>query len=176
MAYTDMTSAWAYRQLVTWQNLDLHADNSHVVWVELSNPNASRHENGTGQSLSATTWTLQTNDTEDFDPNSVMSSSRFSPARAGMYLVSSEVATTKASINDRMKRAAIYKNGSVFAYGESAGGEDFYSTLGGSASAITLVELTESDYLEGYAWSQEASTMDNSNHGQPTFSVIRLNS
>ena len=176
MAYTDMTSAWAYRQLVTWQNLDLHADNSHVVWVELNNPNASCHENGTGQSIAATTWTLQTNDTEDFDTNSAMSTSRFSPARAGMYLVSCEMATTRASAADRIKREAIYLNGSPYVYGETAGGEEFYDTLSCSASALTLVILDEDDYLEGYAWSEKAVTMDNSNHGQPTFSVIRMNS
>jgi hypothetical protein len=88
--------------------------------------------NSSNQSITSTTFTKVTLDTEDFDTNNNFASSTFTPTVAGYYQINctiriSGVAVTGATV-------AIYKNGSAFtrvAETNSSIGSDF--TLSGSS-------------------------------------------
>jgi hypothetical protein len=65
------------------------------------------------QSVSASTWTKITFDSEQFDTANCFSSSRFTPNVAGYYVINCNIFITTPSTSSYIQHA-IYKNGSLF--------------------------------------------------------------
>tara|TARA_R100001015_G_C4573415_1_gene131112 strand:+ start:54 stop:572 length:519 start_codon:yes stop_codon:yes gene_type:complete len=79
------------------------------------------------------------------------SNSRFTPSKAGYYLITAELQIEHAS-NQGAILAILYKNGSSFAQGTNSTG---YSGVYPSARASWIVPMNgSSDYLEIYAYGQ----------------------
>jgi hypothetical protein len=101
------------------------------------------------QSLTSSTWTKITFDTEEFDTNSNFASSRFTPTVAGYYQING--VTNAGSYGAALTRSMvqIYKNGSGYKYGTDL------SPAGSNGVAIvsSLVYLNGStDYVEIYGF------------------------
>lgn len=97
-------------------------------------------------SVSASTWTKVTVDTEEFDTNSNFASSRFTPTVAGYYQVSGSIVYTSTS---GMNGAGIAKNGSLFKNSNFIPA----TTVGMSSGISVLVYLNGStDYVELYTY------------------------
>jgi hypothetical protein len=65
------------------------------------------------QSITGSTWTKITFDSEQFDTASCYSSSRFTPNVAGYYVINCNIFITTPSTSSYIQHA-IYKNGSLF--------------------------------------------------------------
>jgi hypothetical protein len=65
------------------------------------------------QSITQSTWTKITFDSEQFDTASCYSSSRFTPNVAGYYVINCNIFITTPSTSSYIQHA-IYKNGSLF--------------------------------------------------------------
>jgi hypothetical protein len=98
----------------------------------------------TSQSIGAATWTKITFATEEFDTNNNFASSRFTPTVAGYYQVNAQVQPNDFYTGVAV---AIYKNGSLFKYG------NFYlaSSTGGSVVSTLIYLNGTTDYIECYA-------------------------
>jgi len=103
----------------------------------------------TTQSVTTATFTKVTLGTENFDTNNNFASSRFTPTVAGYYQLNASL--YPVSTNSALYIwALIYKNGTAYGYGTSAGpatGQD------GVSVASTLVYMNGStDYVELYCY------------------------
>ncbi len=178
MSYTDLTTSWAYRGIVSWKNMDGHAKNSSEAFDELNNPYGSRHETNAGQSVSASTWTLQTSDTEDFDSSTVIDSSTYTPGHHGLHLVVGMVNFTRGASSHKENRIALYKNGSVERLGDKTYSKDSVTTYRTAPQMIALALLSDdADYLQQYCWAEEAATVTSAagdDYGTPGFSCARV--
>lgn len=97
----------------------------------------------TGQTISSGTWTKINLGTEIFDTNNNFSSSRFTPTTAGYYQINGRFGNGGSATETI---AAIYKNGSVYAYGAD-------STSSYISSVSDVVYLNGStDYVELYGF------------------------
>jgi hypothetical protein len=98
----------------------------------------------TSQSIGSATWTKITFATEEFDTNNNFASSRFTPTVAGYYQVNAQVQPNDFYTGVAV---AIYKNGSLFKYG------NFYlaSSTGGSVVSTLIYLNGTTDYIECYA-------------------------
>jgi hypothetical protein len=110
--------------------------------LALDGPAFSAYKSAT-QSITTTTFTKVTFQTEEFDTNSNFASSTFTPTVAGYYQVQFAVAPDTTTSNTQ---AAIYKNGAVY--------KRVFSTASSTQSEVTcLVYLNGStDYIEAYAY------------------------
>jgi hypothetical protein len=106
-----------------------------------------------GTSLSASTFTKQDLQTEEFDTNSNFASSRFTPTVAGYYQINCGFSAVATGNNIFI---AIYKNGSNYKQGNlltTAGG------VGGLAVVSSIVYCNGStDYIEMYVLCSAATT------------------
>jgi hypothetical protein len=100
--------------------------------------------NTSAQSITTATPTKVTLDTEVFDTNNNFASSRFTPTVAGYYQINGLIRVTGTAITGGI--AEIYKNGSVYAYGQAFDG------LGPSSAQIGVSEIVylngSTDYVE----------------------------
>ena len=97
----------------------------------------------TNQSISNSTFTKITFDTEEFDTNNNFASSRFTPTVAGYYQINSLVFMSTGAYN----QIALYKNGTGYKYGSLTGNGGYLQGFLLSA----LVYLNGStDYVEIY--------------------------
>jgi len=73
------------------------------------------------QDIPDDTWTKLTFDTERLDTDSCFSSSRFTPTTAGKYIIygAATVSSVSTTTNLRSAYSAIYKNGSIYAFGDN---------------------------------------------------------
>lgn len=99
------------------------------------------------QSIGSSTWTKITFNTEEFDTANCFDSTtnnRFTPTVAGYYQVNAQVQPNDAYTGVAV---AIYKNGSVFKYG------NFYlsASTGGSVVSSLIYLNGTTDYIECYA-------------------------
>ncbi len=110
--------------------------------MSINGPAFSAYKSAT-QSITTTTFTKVTFQTEEFDTNSNFASSTFTPTVAGYYQVQFAVAPDTTTSNTQ---AAIYKNGTVY--------KRVFSTASSTQSEVTcLVYLNGStDYIEAYAF------------------------
>jgi len=99
------------------------------------------------QSITGSTWTKITFDSEQFDTASCYSSSRFTPNVAGYYVINCNIFVTTPSTNSYIQHA-IYKNGSLFSLiAETQVTTVSYTSVPGSV----LIYLNGStDYVEIY--------------------------
>jgi len=109
------------------------------------------HKNGTNQAISANTYTKLTWSTEVFDTDNSFASNRFTPTKAGKYIIN---LTARCAGSNGECYAVIYKNGTTY-----AGSSDF-STGDGGPSLSTIVDMNGStDYVEAFVWSTSAGSV-----------------
>lgn len=116
-----------------------------------SGPSFYVHKNGTNQAISANTYSKLTWSTEVFDTDNNFSSNRFTPTKAGKYIIN---LTARCAGSNGECYAVIYKNGTGY-----AGSSDFSSSDGGP-SLSTIVDMNGStDYVEAYIWSTSSGSV-----------------
>jgi hypothetical protein len=136
-----------------------------VKWATASGgslPAYSVHNNAT-QSFSQSTWTKVSYQVEDWDTDSCYASNRFTPNKAGYYLIQGYVYLSQGSNTGQL---GVYKNGSMF---HNLGSHQNLTSacIGGS----TMVYANGStDYFEIYVLGQGSSpSIDNND--QCTYSA-----
>lgn len=98
----------------------------------------------TNQSVTNSTYTKATLDTEEFDTNSNFASGRFTPTVAGYYQINGSINTGTSSITRAI--AYIYKNGAGFKRGNDI-------TVGSAVGVSAVVYFNGStDYVELYGY------------------------
>jgi hypothetical protein len=106
------------------------------------------------QSVSSTTNTKATMTNENFDTDNNFASSRFTPTKAGYYLITGSISYTGAA--NKTFRVLLYKNGSNYANWNGA-------SIGVAVANPTI--MTEAliycngstDYVEMYGWTDATS-------------------
>lgn len=110
----------------------------------LSGPAFSAYTAGTGATI-GTGATKVTFDTEEFDTNNNFASSRFTPTVAGYYQINAQIQPNATYTGGWI---GIYKNGSVYKYGN-------YANVGISFGGFVVNSLVyfngSTDYIEIYA-------------------------
>ena len=100
------------------------------------------------QTMSASTWTKVTLDSEEFDTNSNFASYKFTPTVAGYYQISAVVQLDSTSTCAAPLGIAIYKNGAGYKYNTS------YIPTGGSGASTNISCVLylngSTDYVELY--------------------------
>ena len=134
-----------------------------LIWASpaaASGPAFRAFRNTSTQSLTSGTWTKVQFNAETFDTDSCFDSStnyRFTPTKAGYYQINLNVYLSGTS-NPGYILCSIYKNGSSYSKHEvMLNGQNYAST---AASDIVYFNGS-SDYVEGYALQQYASTITN---------------
>ena len=103
----------------------------------------------TTQSVTTATYTKVNLGTENFDTNNNFASSRFTPTVAGYYQLNGSVYPVSTNSANYIW-ALIYKNGTVYSSGSSAGAA---SVVDGISVVSTLIYLNGStDYVELYCY------------------------
>ena len=129
----------------TLKRLDIkHIQNTPSFYAELSS----------NQSVNSGSWTKITFDSEKHDSDGTFASNRFTPAVAGTYFVTAQVAFDELA-DGKVAYTAIYFNGS------HASGNSGTDTVGGSttstASVNMLLTFDTDDYVEVYAYHNHGS-------------------
>ena len=129
----------------TLKRLDIkHIQNTPSFYAELSS----------NQSVNSGSWTKITFDSEKHDSDGTFASNRFTPAVAGTYFVTAQVAIDELA-DGKVAYTAIYFNGS------HASGNSGTDTVGGSttstASVNMLLTFDTDDYVEVYAYHNHGS-------------------
>ena len=111
------------------------------------NRNGADQTSMTGNADNKIQFTTELVDSQGFFDNAT--NYRFLPTQAGWYLITVHVATATGATNSQAE-AAIYKNGSAYAYGT-------YTTATSASSSYStvsaLIQLNGStDYVEGYVY------------------------
>jgi hypothetical protein len=110
-------------------------------------PAFSAYPSAASTSISNSTWTKATLDTEVYDTNSNFASSRFTPTVAGYYQINFTPNTGSANNNGFIHGGAIYKNGS--AYAQNVVVTPSGDLQGFSSQVSQLIYMNgSSDYLE----------------------------
>jgi len=109
---------------------------------------------GINQTLIANTNTKVTFNTEEYDTDSCFASSRFTPTKAGYYVMTCYVATTAP--NSTTTRLYLWKNGAAYVYLDSVYATNGDADLSGTAQ-VYLNGTT--DYVEIYAFSGQATVI-----------------
>ena len=116
--------------------------------VMVNGPAFSAYQSS-NQSITSSTWTKITFDTEEFDTNSNFASSRFTPTVAGYYQINgvTNAGASAAAITRSMVQ--IYKNGSGYKYGNDLSP----ASSNGVVVVSSIVYLNGStDYVEIYGF------------------------
>ena len=101
------------------------------------------------QTVSSNTWTKVTLNIEDFDTNSNFASSRFTPTVAGYYQINAQVSNDYTGHSSGTFGAAIYKNGSVYAWQRLANSVSGWAYGTNIVSAVIYFNGS-TDYVELY--------------------------
>jgi hypothetical protein len=121
----------------------------------------------TGTSLSNATFTKITYDAEGFDTNNNFASSRFTPTVAGYYQISA--VTRLGSISAGIVAIKVFKNGSGYASGASAGVVSGYVY----PAVSTLVDFNgTTDYVEIYCYQNSGGSTTTDNGTEYTFTGV----
>jgi hypothetical protein len=105
------------------------------------------------QSVTASTWTKVTYDTEEFDTNSNFASNRFTPTVAGYYQINACIAQDASGTNPTYSGIAIYLNGSAIKTNYIGTGPVAIASV-----VSTIVSMNGStDYIEIYGFNQSAT-------------------
>jgi hypothetical protein len=130
-----------------------------IVVPTAADPAFSAYNNGSTTSVSGGTWTKIVLNTEEFDTNSNFDNTtnyRFTPTVAGYYQISATVASSWSGTAPTHSSVAIYKNGTIFKWGEIGA----LSADIGSVSVSSIISFNgSSDYVELYFRSQSATAL-----------------
>jgi len=150
---TEGTSGYGFRD----NSGTLEFKNSGGSWqgvtTATSGPTFSVHKNGTNQTVTASTFTKITWDTEVFDTNNNFDSTtneRFTPTVPGKYIVTLNV-ECEAVPNQGTCISDIYKNGGSMSLTRTQNGTGATNDMETVATAVLDMNGT-TDYLEGYAF------------------------
>ena len=133
--------------------------------------------NSSSQSITASTYTKVSIDTEVYDTANAFDNSsnyRFTPQTAGKYFVYGAVYHNWSGNWGDQQRTAIYKNGSIYAEwfnAQNGTGSGQYGTL---YIATTVVMNGSSDYLELYGYSNATSPSFNGNSEDTYFGAYKI--
>ena len=132
---------------------------SATAGVPIGGPAFSAYNNGSTTSLTGGVWTKIVLNTEEFDTNTNFDSTtnyRFTPTVAGYYQIAGTVASSWSTTAPTWSRVAIYKNGTIFKWGEIGA----LATDIGSVSVSSIIQFNGStDYIELYFNSQSATPL-----------------
>ena len=121
--------------------------------------------NSASQTVTTSTETKATLNTEDFDTNSNFASSRFTPTVAGYYQVNGQIRlqSTLTIVNGWV---SIYKNGSIYVRGQELPSGVTSNEL--QVLVNCLIYLNGStDYIELYGYVQSSGTCEFNYSGTP---------
>lgn len=104
--------------------------------------------NNTSQSISSNTFTKVTLQTEVFDTANCFADSTFTPNVAGYYQLNGLIRATGTSLTGAI--AVLYKNGSVYTYGEAFDGTTTTSAQLNVSEIVYLNGTTDNVALWGY--------------------------
>jgi hypothetical protein len=107
-------------------------------------PAFSASKQGGNQSITQTTWTKITYDTEEFDTNNNFASSRFTPTIAGYYVLTANLETNDFTGYGQMM---FYKNGTYYT---RAGTTNCSSQAAVPTGSVVLYMNGSTDYAEVY--------------------------
>lgn len=115
---------------------------------------------GAGTSIPNATYTKVLFDTESYDTNNNFASSRFTPTVAGFYQINcgASIAATITGIAE----LGVYKNGSVFIYGQTSQLTSNYAYL---ITGVMVYCNGSTDYIEAYLY-QSSGLTQTTNTGQ----------
>ena len=117
--------------------------------LPVAGPAFSAYPSASSTTISNSTWTKATLDTEVYDTNSNFASSRFTPTVAGYYQINFTPSGSSANNNGFVYGGAIYKNGSN--YTQNAVVTPSGDLQGFTCQVSQLIYMNGStDYLEFY--------------------------
>ena len=134
-------------------------------------PAFSAYPSASSTSLSSSTWTKVTLDTEVYDTNSNFASSRFTPTVAGYYQINFGTNTGTSASNAFWHWAAIYKNGSAYAQNNAVFPAGNIQTYANQISQVIYMNGS-TDYLEFYVNVYVASGTPNYSGGATTGTLV----
>lgn len=128
------------------------AEATGVKWAAAATSSgpAFRAYSSSTQNVNASTWTEITFGSETFDTDNCFASSRFTPNKAGYYLINAKL----YAYQDSAQKAygAVYKNGSsLFDLGGSVPDNESWKELYASGSDIVYMNGT-TDYVSVYGY------------------------
>jgi hypothetical protein len=122
--------------------------------VAINGPAFSAYKSGS-QTITNSTWTKITFETEEFDTNSNFASSRFTPTIAGYYQVNFELDV--GGVTSSIGVAGIYKNGVDFKRGQGVAVSGIAEQYIMGSCLVYLNGST--DYIEVYAYVGASSSV-----------------
>jgi hypothetical protein len=128
-------------------------------------PAFSAYPSAGSTSLSSSTWTKVTLDTEVYDTNSNFASSRFTPTVAGYYQINFTTNTGTSASNAFWHWASIYKNGSAYIQANAVFPAGNIQTYANNLSQIIYMNGS-TDYIEFYVNVYVSSGTPNYSGGQ----------
>lgn len=147
----------------TYLNTGAVTQTKVATGVAGTGPSFSAYQNS-GQSISAGTWTKVSLQAENWDTANAFDSSstyNFTPQVAGYYQVNGCI---RQDTNSNPVGSAIYKNGSVYVYGQQV-------NVTSGSSSLTLAVVTSlvylngtTDYLNLYGYSQAGGSLVGLSH------------
>lgn len=141
------------QEAVTASNLTITVP-AATATMAIDGPAFSAYRGGSNQSITASTNTKVQLNTEEFDTASAFDSTtnyRFTPQVAGYYQISGHLEVDGTAITRCF--CMIYKNGSVYKYGNDGVQTSAYKSV-----VSSLVYLNGStDYIELYGWANGTS-------------------
>ena len=126
---------------------DLTIQQNGVTINKITSAPAFSYQNTTGQSITSTTWTKVTVNSQIFDTNSNVSSSRFTATIAGYYQFNGCIRCAGSSLTGIV--VSLYKNGSIVGYGNA---QQSSVAPDNSINVSEVIYLAVSDYVELYGF------------------------
>ena len=160
--YTDAEADARAAALIATHASDVDAHHE----AQPTNHRARAHPNA-NQSVPSGAWTLITLDVEDYDPGSHFASNRYTVAKAGIYLIVTDLYFVNIS-DTKAAMVGIYKNGTLIA----SQGARVGSAGDCHCNCSAIIELAVDDYIELKGSHNDVANRDA--HCAVTFMAVNL--